>query len=185
MKMRKYEEEKRRIMKKGKSTSTMSRARESEQHLAANYYGFAGFPSSTFVFCFFGPLSEARLTGSSSEVLFGCVFLRQWSFLGISIIIINASGFIIIIINVSGRKEPNEKYENGNGKRRYPTQKRKIKCNSKTFVYSFGRADAVLSAVQLAAERPTVMTLLIFLLIPLSFLRPVIPVDRKSSIFDV
>ena len=52
-------------------------------------------------------------------------------------------------------------------------------------LYLFGRADAVLSAVQLAAEQPTAMTMLIFLLIPLSFLRPVIPVDRKSSIFDV
>ena len=44
-----------------------------------------------------------------------------------------------------------------------------IECSSEMFVYFFGRADAVLSAVHLAAERPTAMSLLIFLLILLSF----------------
>ena len=52
----------------------MSRAREAGQQLAANYYGFAGFPEFMFVF-FFGPFSEARLTGFFSEVLFGSAFL--------------------------------------------------------------------------------------------------------------
>ena len=53
----------------------MSRAREAEQQLAANYYGFDGFPESMFVFFFFGPFSEARLTGFFNEVLFWSVFL--------------------------------------------------------------------------------------------------------------
>ena len=52
----------------------MSRAREAAQQLAATYYGFDGFPESMFVFFFFGPFSEARLTGSFSEVLFGSAF---------------------------------------------------------------------------------------------------------------
>ena len=54
--------------KEQQKQSTMSRAREAEQQLAANYYGFDGFPESMFVFFFFGPFSEARLTGSFSEV---------------------------------------------------------------------------------------------------------------------
>ena len=33
----------------------MSRAREAEQQLAANYYGFDGFPESMFVFFFSAP----------------------------------------------------------------------------------------------------------------------------------
>ena len=52
----------------------MSRAREAEQQLAANYYGFDGFPESMFVFFFFGPFSEARLAGSFREVLCGPAF---------------------------------------------------------------------------------------------------------------
>ena len=64
---------KRRIMKKEEKQTTMSRAREAEQQLAANYSGFAGFPEFMFVF-FFGPFSEARLTGFFSEVLFGSAF---------------------------------------------------------------------------------------------------------------
>ena len=54
--------------------STMSRAREAGQQLAASYYGFDGFPEFMFVFFFFGPFSEARLTGSFREVLFGSAF---------------------------------------------------------------------------------------------------------------
>ena len=52
----------------------MSRAREAGQQLAASYYGFDGFPEFMFVFFFFGPFSEARLTGSFREVLFGSAF---------------------------------------------------------------------------------------------------------------
>ena len=44
-------------------------------------------------------------------------------------------------------------------------QKMKRQCSSEIFVYFFGRTDAALSAVQLATEWPTAMTLLIFLLI--------------------
>ena len=54
--------------------STMSRAREAGQQLAASYYGFDGFPEFMFVFFFFGPFSEARLAGSFREVLFGSAF---------------------------------------------------------------------------------------------------------------
>ena len=69
-------------MKNENIQTTMSRAREAEQQLAANCYGFAGFPEFMFVF-FFGPFSEARLTGFCNEVLFGSAFfLRKWSFLG-------------------------------------------------------------------------------------------------------
>ena len=64
----------------------MSRAREAGQQLAASYYGFDGFPEFMFVFFFFGPFSEARLTGSFREALFGSAF-----FLG-------SGPFIIIII---------------------------------------------------------------------------------------
>ena len=59
-----------------------SRAQRAAQQLAANYYGFAGFPEFMFVF-FFGPFSEARLTGFFNEVLFGSAFFKKWSFLGI------------------------------------------------------------------------------------------------------
>ena len=55
--------------KEQQKQSTMSRAREAEQQLAANYYGL-----SMFVFFIFGPFSEARLTGSFREVLFGSAF---------------------------------------------------------------------------------------------------------------
>ena len=51
----------------------MSRAREAGQQLAASYYGFDGFPEFMFVFFFFGPFSEARLTGSFREVHWGCL----------------------------------------------------------------------------------------------------------------
>ena len=47
-------------------------------------------------------------------------------------------------------------------------KKRKIENNFENVDYLFGRADAVLPALQLAAERPTATTLLIFLVIPLS-----------------
>ena len=73
------------------------------------------------------------------------------------------------------------KYGHGKEKKRYPTQKRKIECNFEMFVYTlylFGRADAVPSAVQLAAERPTAMTLLIFLLMPF-------PIFHRSSFGNV
>ena len=60
--------------KEQEKQSTMSRAREAGQQLAASYYGFDGFPESMFVFFFFGPFSEARLTGSLREVLFGSAF---------------------------------------------------------------------------------------------------------------
>ena len=60
-------------MKNENIQTTMSRAREAEQQLAANCYGFAGFPEFMFVF-FFGPFSEARLTVFLSEVLFGSAF---------------------------------------------------------------------------------------------------------------
>ena len=53
-------------MKKQEKQTTMSRAREAEQQLAANCYGFAGFPEIMFVF-FFGPFSEARLTSFFNE----------------------------------------------------------------------------------------------------------------------
>ena len=62
------------------------------QQLAASYYGFD--PESMRVF-FFGPFSEAQLTGSFSEVLFG------------SAIIIASSMHPVVIINVPGEKEPN------------------------------------------------------------------------------
>ena len=45
----------------------MSRAREAEQQLAANHYGFDGFPESMFVFFFFGLFSEARVTVFSAR----------------------------------------------------------------------------------------------------------------------
>ena len=60
-------------MKKEEKQATMSRAREAEQQLAANYYGFAGLPEFMFVF-FFGPFSEARLTGFFNNVVFGSAF---------------------------------------------------------------------------------------------------------------
>ena len=40
--------------KEQEKQSTMSRAREAEQQLAAKYYGFDGFPESMFVFFFIG-----------------------------------------------------------------------------------------------------------------------------------
>ena len=56
--------------KEQEKQSTMSRAREAGQQLVASYYGFDGFPEFMFVFFFFGPFSEARLTDSFREVLF-------------------------------------------------------------------------------------------------------------------
>ena len=53
---------------KSKKNNRLCRAREAEQQLAANDSGFDGFPEPMFVFFFFGPFSEARLTGSFSEV---------------------------------------------------------------------------------------------------------------------
>ena len=52
----------------------MSRGREAWQQLAASYYAFDGFPELMFVFFFVGPFSEARLTGSFREALFGSAF---------------------------------------------------------------------------------------------------------------
>ena len=78
----------------------MTRAREAEQQLAANYYGFAGIPESMFVF-FFGPFSEARLTGFFSEVLFGSAFfLSKLSFLGIvrNFYLINILRVVLLMI---------------------------------------------------------------------------------------
>ena len=66
-----YNAGKRRIIERRGTTSTISRAREAVQQLAASYYGFD--PESMRVF-FFGPFSEAQLTGSFSEVLFGSAF---------------------------------------------------------------------------------------------------------------
>ena len=43
-------EKKRRKWKEQEKQSTMSRAREAQQQLAANYYGVDGFPESIFVF---------------------------------------------------------------------------------------------------------------------------------------
>ena len=62
--------------KNGKNTKNnrLCRAREAGQQLAASYYGFDGFPEFMFVFFFFGPFSEARLTDSFREVLFGSAF---------------------------------------------------------------------------------------------------------------
>ena len=60
-------------MRKEEKQTTMSRAREAEQQLAASCCGFAGFPEFMFVF-FFGPFSEARLTGFLNEVFFGFLF---------------------------------------------------------------------------------------------------------------
>ena len=54
--------EKMKKCKEQEKQSTMSRAREAEQRLATNYYGFDGFPESMFVFFFIGPFSEERLT---------------------------------------------------------------------------------------------------------------------------
>ena len=56
------------------TTMSRARAREAGQQVAASYYGFDGFPESMIVFFFFGPFSEARLTGSFREVLFGSAF---------------------------------------------------------------------------------------------------------------
>ena len=50
---------------KNKKNNRLCRAREAGQHLAANYYGFAGFPESMFVVFSFGPSSEARPPSSS------------------------------------------------------------------------------------------------------------------------
>ena len=72
---------------------------------------------------------------------------------------------IFFIINASGRKEPNEKYENIrklNWKGIIQTRKKRIGCKFEMFVYFFGRADAVLSSVKLGTERPAAMTLLVF-----------------------
>ena len=60
--------------KSRKKQSTMSRGREAWQQLAASYYAFDGFPELMFVFFFVGPFSEARLTGSFREALFGSSF---------------------------------------------------------------------------------------------------------------
>ena len=48
MKIRKYNARTRKtkMKRKEKTTTTTSRAREAEQQLAANYYGFDGFPES-------------------------------------------------------------------------------------------------------------------------------------------
>ena len=61
-------------MEREKKQSTMSRGREAWQQLAASYYAFDGFPELMFVFFFVGPFSEARLTGSFREALFGSAF---------------------------------------------------------------------------------------------------------------
>ena len=47
--------------KEQEKQSTMSRAREAGQQLAASYYGFDGFPESMFVFFFFGHFSSSSL----------------------------------------------------------------------------------------------------------------------------
>ena len=54
-------------MGKKEHRSNISLAQEAEQQLAGNYYGFVGIPSATFVFFFFSPLSEARITGFSTR----------------------------------------------------------------------------------------------------------------------
>ena len=72
--MMKMTEEEKTKNGKRKKQSTMSRGREAWQQLAASYYAFDGFPELMFVFFFFGPFSEARLTGSFREVLFGSAF---------------------------------------------------------------------------------------------------------------
>ena len=51
-----------------------------------------------------------------------------------------------------GRKESNVKLRRWKWGI-YPTQKRKIECNSEVLEYLFGRTDAVLSAVQPASYR--------------------------------
>ena len=51
---------KRRKWKEQEKQSTMSRAREAGQQLAASYYGFDGFPESMFVFFFFGHFHHHR-----------------------------------------------------------------------------------------------------------------------------
>ena len=55
---------------------------------------------------------------------FSCIYVRLFRFRSLLIIV----GIISIIINVSGRKEPNEKIWiwNWEGKKRYPIRKRKI-----------------------------------------------------------
>ena len=65
--------------KEPEKQTTMSRAREAEQQLAANYYGFDGFPEPMFI----GPFSEARLTVFLARFCLVPLFLRKWSFLGI------------------------------------------------------------------------------------------------------
>ena len=61
---------------KSKKNNRLCRARGKlgSSWLLASYYGFDGFPEFMFVFFFFGPFSEARLTGSFREVLFGSAF---------------------------------------------------------------------------------------------------------------
>ena len=84
----------------------MSRAREAGQQLAASYYGFDGFPEFMFVFFFFGPFSEARLTDSFREVLFGSAFFlpsRKWSFLGFvrDFYLINILRVVLLMIYIT------------------------------------------------------------------------------------
>ena len=58
-----------------------SRAQRAAQQLAANYYGFAGFPSA--VLLSFGPLSDALVTVISARFSWVPLLYWHWSFLGI------------------------------------------------------------------------------------------------------
>ena len=68
-------------MKKEES-KRLRRARETEQQLAANLYGFAGFPEFMFVFLLRSLLRSATNRFFQRGSFWFRFFLRKWSFLG-------------------------------------------------------------------------------------------------------
>ena len=77
--MRKYNVHRRRTMENRRKQlrvffacflRSSSRAQRAAQQLAANYYGFASFPLSTFVCLFFGPLSDGAVHHAAGSVDF-------------------------------------------------------------------------------------------------------------------
>ena len=81
----------------------MSRVREAEQQLAANLYGFAGFPEFMFVFFLRSLLRSATNRFFQRDALWFRFFLRKWSFLGIvrNFYLINILRVVLLMICIT------------------------------------------------------------------------------------
>ena len=98
--MKQYNTEKRQTMKKKKNIEYVARAR-SWAEAGCQLLWICWFSFIYVRLLFFGPLSEARLTGFFSEVLFGSAFfLRKLSFLGIvrNLYLINILRVLLLMI---------------------------------------------------------------------------------------